>query len=181
MGTLNKLLQPVAWHSSVLEATLSRAVASCDAEIIVVTGFEHEKTSAIVDAFQQSSNVETVHNPDFETGMGSSLKTGFAAAPEGSAILVWPADMPFVSVSTVSMILARNQPDKIVRPAYLGDPGHPVLFGSSFRSQLLEISDDEGARQVLEANRDHVVELDVTDAGVVRDLDTPGDFSIQPT
>ncbi len=175
-GTANKLLEPVAGHGSLLSATLASIAASCPGNMVVVTGYDDEHVSPEVAAFSSTHAVTKFWNADFSKGMGSSVKAGVSVAAEGQDILIWPADLPFVKKSTVERILALGRPDKIVRPSYLGSPGHPVLFGSQLRNELLKIDDRQGARSMITAMPECVVELTVDDIGVIRDVDSPSDL-----
>ncbi|MCY1461558.1 hypothetical protein D9M71_792270 [compost metagenome] len=48
-----------------------------------------------------------------------------------------------------------------------------MLFGRDFWPALARLKGDEGARSVLKAHADRCVRLDVEDAGVLRDVDSP--------
>jgi len=49
-----------------------------------------------------------------------------------------------------------------------------VGFGAEHREALMSLDGDSGARSLLMSGRG--VRLDVDDAGVLRDVDTPGDL-----
>ncbi|MDO9190622.1 MAG: NTP transferase domain-containing protein, partial [Sulfurimicrobium sp.] len=64
----------------------------------------------------------------------------------------------------------------LAAPFFQGQRGHPVGFDGRFRKDLLALKGDEGARQLL---REHQIDLgmiECTDAGVIRDIDQPGDL-----
>lgn len=172
MGETNKLLQPVGAFATLLNATLSVIEASGASRIVVVTGHQHDSVSA---AAASDPNVRIVYNPRFELGMGTSIKAGVAAVPSGHVIMIWPADMPSVRPETVHQLLNLLTPESVVRPMYLDQPGHPVLFGSTYLDALQDIPDAEGARSLLVHSS--VTKLNVDDPGVVRDLDIPEDFN----
>lgn len=172
MGKANKLLQPVDSFATLLDATLTAVAATEPDDVIVVTGHEHDAVAARA----ALHDATIIRNPRFAQGMGSSLKAGVAAARENGAVMIWPADMPFIRPDTVRVLRQKLTPDIVVRPVYLGQPGHPVLFGAMFREALLEIPDAEGARSLLADPATRRISIDVDDPGVVRDLDTPQDF-----
>ena len=64
----------------------------------------------------------------------------------------------------------------IVAPVYERRRGHPVLFSSAFRDELLRIAPSSGARPVLTANPGAVLEIEVADPGIHTDIDTLDDF-----
>lgn len=110
-------------------------------------------------------------------GMAHSLACGIAASPTSAAWMVALADMPLIAPATLQALAAswRTQ-DHIVLPVYDGRPGHPVIFPARYGAELRCLTGDRGARAVLEAHVGEVFEFVTTDAGVVRDIDTPADL-----
>lgn len=108
-------------------------------------------------------------------GMAESLKAGLAAAPaEWDAALVLLADMPFVEPRTLRRLagaLAAGAP--AVVPVTAGRRGNPAGFARSRWPELMGLFGDEGARRLLDGMG--VVEVEVDDPGVFRDLDRPED------
>ncbi len=117
-----------------------------------------------------------VINPEHEQGMGASLRMGAAAAPaDTTGYLVALADMPHLTPGRIAALLDawNGATHGIVVPVYEGRRGHPVIFGSAFREDLLGCFGDVGGRDVLRAHPEAVVECDTTDAAVVFDVDLP--------
>lgn len=108
------------------------------------------------------------------SGMGDSLAAAVKATPDAAGWLVALGDMPFVKVSTARQLLELHQPDRIVVPIHAGRRGHPVLFGRNHAAALGELSGDEGAKRLLREGA--VLELEVADAGIRLDIDTPDDL-----
>ncbi len=124
-------------------------------------------------------NCQVVANSDFEQGMGSSLAAGVRAAPaDADAYLIALADMPNLSMLTLHRLIDTftNSRKGIVRPLYQGRAGHPVIIDRAYREQLLAITGDVGAREVLKNHRDDVHELLLDDPAVVHDIDNPEDL-----
>lgn len=110
-------------------------------------------------------------------GMGASLACGVAATADAAAWVIALADMPFVRPGTVAAVAAAAaQGVMIAAPVYHGRRGHPVGFSRRFLPELLALGGDSGARTIIAAHADAVVLLQCDDAGVVRDIDTPGDL-----
>lgn len=172
MGDVNKLIEPIGEFATLLDATLTSVAAVGAENVVLVTGHQHDAVAATAGRHE----VTIVHNPRFEHGMGASLKAGVAAAPPGRAVMIWPADMPFIRPDTVRELLRSLTADIVVRPVYLDKPGHPVLFGASYLDALLTIPDDEGARRILSDENTSVTRIVADDPGVVHDFDTPDDF-----
>lgn len=118
---------------------------------------------------------QVVHSPDAILGMGHSLAAGVASLGDSpaEAVAILLGDMPWIAPSTLRQLADAASADSILLPRYQGQPGHPVLFGRAFWPQLMHLTGDEGARVVVRAHRAHCVWVDVEDAGVLRDVDTP--------
>lgn len=172
MGAPNKLLLPLDGRT-VLEHVVDAAVQAHPLEIVLVTGSEREDVVRAVG----SRAVRCVHNPDFAEGIGSTLRTGVAAAsPEASAYAILLADLPFVLPETIRMVGDAARRDGIIVPTYRGARGHPVVFGRDFRDDLLFLSGDVGARRIIEAHPEAAAFIETNDPGTVRDIDSEGDY-----
>lgn len=113
-----------------------------------------------------------------EDGMGSSIAGGARCAaqlPGLAALLVQPADMPWLSERSVQAIVQAPRDRLIVLPTWQGQDGHPVRFDCSLLPDLMALSGDRGARQLL--LRHPPLRIAVEDDGVVRDVDTPADLA----
>jgi molybdenum cofactor cytidylyltransferase len=174
LGGENKLLHPFG-NLSVVEHSVAAAMGAGLGEVIVVTGAEAERLRSVLADYA----VRFVHNPDYEEGMGTSLREGVRAAAAGG-IGICLADMPFIRTGTIAELgnkLAKHS-NSIVVPVSMGRRGHPVFFSERFRPALLELSGDEGARRVLGRYPDDVIEVKTEDRGVLQDLDTPEDIDL---
>jgi molybdenum cofactor cytidylyltransferase len=119
--------------------------------------------------------VVVVENPRYAEGQSTSLRAGLAALPNDvAAVVTLLGDMPGVDAPLVRALVAawqaRGAP--IVRPAYEGKPGNPVLFAARLLPELARAEGDEGGRAVLRAHAAEVQLLPVANAGVLQDIDT---------
>jgi molybdenum cofactor cytidylyltransferase len=166
-GGPNKLLQP--WDDSTIVGTVVSTLLSCGLPAIVVTGRDALLVAETV------APAQTVFNPEFQSGLGTSIACGVRTAPAGHGVLIALGDMPSLRREVVLQLLAGyDAPDAIVAPAYADEPdrpGHPVLFGLDYREALCGLSGDEGAREVLQANRRRLILLPVL--GGLEDIDEP--------
>jgi molybdenum cofactor cytidylyltransferase len=88
------------------------------------------------------------------------------------------ADMPYIKIDTISAVAHElNAGATIVAPAYLGKRGHPVGFSAKFRTELEQLTGDEGARAILKRHADQIQLLECNDPGVLADIDTPQDLT----
>jgi molybdenum cofactor cytidylyltransferase len=122
------------------------------------------------------ANVRTVVNHDPSRGMFSSIQCGLSVAI-ADAIVVLPADMPFVKPETVASI-ARTCLDSrsVVVPVYKGRRGHPIGVPGSLRSGLLMMPPDRSLRDAIAALGEEPLLIEVDDPGVVRDVDVRSDL-----
>ena len=124
--------------------------------------------------------VETVLNPDYASGLSTSIAAGVRAAPAGAAgYLIALGDMPAVAAGTVSLVCRAFEaasPPAVAVPVHAGRRGHPVLFGRDYREELLGLSGDVGARGLFARHAGRVVEVAVDDPGVLTDVDTEAQY-----
>ncbi|SIM77479.1 nicotine blue oxidoreductase [Micromonospora cremea] len=120
-----------------------------------------------------------VRHDRWQEGLGSSLRRGLASLPvDAPAVVVILVDQPLISPVAVRRVLRAHADGAAVAVAtYAGRPGHPVLLGRS-TWPLLEgyAVGDRGARDLLRARPDLVVEVPCDDAGSPVDVDTPADL-----
>ncbi|HXW36335.1 MAG TPA: nucleotidyltransferase family protein [Nitrososphaerales archaeon] len=127
--------------------------------------------------FEQDDRLSVVRNPRPQDGLSSSLKLGLAECLSGAAV-IGLGDQPMVRPETIDSMVSAHQGlgAKIVVPVFSGKRGNPVLFDRALFPQILAVSGDVGAKQVITANEGLVLELDVQDDGILVDVDTPGDL-----
>jgi len=138
---------------------------------LVVIAPDDAATSALVTAAGYTHTV----NPDPAAGLGASIAAGIRGLPDGlDGAFIVLGDMPFAAEATYGALLAEfatRPAAAIVVPLCAGRRGHPVLFGATHFPALSVLGGDTGARALLRGNL--VFEVDVTDAGVLTDIDTP--------
>ena len=154
-----------------------RASAEVD-DIVIVTGTHHE---AIVEALgSRAALVRVVRNPDPDRGQLSSLWIGMDAVvtDASQAFLMTLVDVPRIDASTIRAVVAawRTSGAPIVRPAIGDRHGHPVLFDRAVFDELRRAPLDQGAKAVIRAHADDLLNVAVADAGCLVDVDTPQDY-----
>ena len=177
MGGDNKLLQdwrgkPLLTHAvTTLQAARTQGLIG---QIIAVTGRDHEAVTALLPA-----DFIRVHNPDYESGMASSLNCAAAAldgAPE--TVLVFLGDMPRVAVSDIAALhetmAATGVTADVIVPEHRGKRGNPVLLHRRMLPRLRRLSGDEGARALFGEVR---LRAAAVGDGVLYDVDTPAAFA----
>jgi molybdenum cofactor cytidylyltransferase len=129
----------------------------------------------------ESLGARFVINPDADAGgQLSSLLAGLDKAdrPGIRGVMVIPVDAPMVRPETVSRLIAvfTDATGSIVRPRYQDRNGHPVIFSRGVFDDLRHANPEIGAKAVLRAHQDEIINVQVDDPGVVADIDTPQDY-----
>jgi len=125
-----------------------------------------------------AAGCEVVNAAAAQFGMGHSLAAGVAASPDAAGWLVALADMPRLQVASHRAVLAAlHAGASLARSEHAGQAGHPVGFAARWREQLLALSGDAGARQLVQAGAAELVRCPVDDPGVLFDVDLPGDLA----
>jgi molybdenum cofactor cytidylyltransferase len=147
-------------------------------DVLVVGRLDDEALQREVDSL--GASVRFVPNDRADTGQLSSVVAGLNAAdrPGVRGILVTPVDAPFVRSSTIRALIATTSAahPPVVRPAYHGRHGHPVIFSRAVFDELRRADPSIGAKAVVHAHTADVVNLEVDDPGVLADIDTPEDY-----
>lgn len=115
-----------------------------------------------------------------QEGMAESLKAGIAALPALAPVLLVLADLPELQTADLSAVLEAGEaaPELIHRGASdTGQPGHPVLLPAWLRPEILDLTGDQGARELLQCHRDKVRLVPLPGARAITDLDTPEDWA----
>jgi nicotine blue oxidoreductase len=123
-----------------------------------------------------------VLNPDWPTGMGSSLAAGLRALTDGddvTAAVIALADQPLIGPEAVRRLLAAHAGGAAVAvAAYAGKPRNPVLIAREHWPEVLGLaSGDTGARPFLRAHPELVTPVECGDVGRPDDIDTPQDLA----
>jgi len=145
----------------------------------------------------QIPGTHTVYNPEWRTGMGSSLRAALNAltspedaspedaSPEDAgpeevgAVVVALADQPLVGPESVARLIAAYRAGASVAvAAYDGQPRNPVLLAREHWPEVIATATgDTGARAFLRARADLVSLIECGDTGRPDDIDTPADLA----
>jgi CTP:molybdopterin cytidylyltransferase MocA len=121
-----------------------------------------------------------VENPEWEQGMGTSLRAGLdsLAGTGAGAALVSLVDQPGVGAEAVRRVLAAYRDESsLVSAAYDGARGHPVLLGAAHWGGVAEsATGDGGARAYLKARASAITLVECADVARPYDIDTEADL-----
>lgn len=172
MGGPNKMLAELG-GKPLVRMVAEQALASKASPVIVVTGHQADE----VEKALKGLNVTFVRNPDFASGLASSVKTGIGAVPTDAAgAMVCLGDMPLIDAKLIDKLIGAFSPERgslIVVPTCDGRRGNPVLWSRRFFGELMGLSGDIGGRHLVDHHSEAVVEVPVDGDGAFLDIDTP--------
>jgi CTP:molybdopterin cytidylyltransferase MocA len=121
-----------------------------------------------------------VHNPDWRTGMGSSLAAGLTALPDtaGAAVIAL-VDQPLIGAEAIRRLIAAHAAGSGLAVAcYGGAPRNPVLIAREHWAEVIAGSvGDVGARAFLRTCPELVTPVECGDTGRPDDIDTAEDLA----
>jgi molybdenum cofactor cytidylyltransferase len=170
---------PDGLETTFLERLLHALNRSRAEPIVVILGHEGERIKSSISETSWGRAV-SIMNERYRDGMLTSILTGIDAVAKSPAAgtLLLPVDHPDVSSEIVDLLIGcyEESPRPIVLPVHGGRRGHPVLFGRAVFDELRRAPLSVGARQVVWDHQRDLLEVEVQDAGIGRDVDTPLDY-----
>jgi molybdenum cofactor cytidylyltransferase len=154
------------------------ALAAKARPVVVVTGY----AQTLVEAALAELDVVLAFNPNFTSGLASSLRVGLAAMPaDVMGALVLLGDMPWIEPRLIDALIDAFVACKgalAAAPLYEGRRGNPVLLGRGLFEAAMRLKGDEGARRLIGAlEPGELVEVEASDMGAMFDIDTPEDLA----
>lgn len=163
-------------------AAATLASAGCR-PVVVVVGAGADQVRAAADL----ADATLVDNPDWASGMASSLRSGLAAVAAGpatpaaarppDAVVVLLVDMPGIGPTAVRRVAAGADRRTLAVGGFAsGRTGHPVVLGRDhWAAVAATATGDAGARDYLRAHADQVWIVPCGDVADPTDLDRPAD------
>jgi molybdenum cofactor cytidylyltransferase len=125
--------------------------------------------------------VTKVFNPDWATGMGSSIATGLAfllqQEPSIQQVLILVGDQPLLQVDTLTALveLQGQTLAPLVVSRYTGTLGVPALFAQSLFVELAALHGAQGAKALIQKYQEQAAVFDFPEGAL--DLDTPEEWA----
>ncbi|MBL9046074.1 MAG: nucleotidyltransferase family protein [Tabrizicola sp.] len=173
MGGPDKLLLPVG--GTPLLAHVARVALATGFPVTVAQPPDRPDRQAAIAGLP----LQCLIVPGADTGIGASLAAGIAALPATEPALVLLADMPDIATGDLVGFIAdwARSPEMILRATDAeGTPGHPVGFPAWLRPDLLRLTGDIGAREVLSRHKDRIRYYALPGDHATTDLDTKADW-----
>ncbi|MBS7558693.1 nucleotidyltransferase family protein [Pseudomonas sp. RC4D1] len=164
----DKLLAPCRGRDGVLRPVLEQVLVNLPVEMhrrVLVTTPGRPQVAELAQAYGcQVLLLDSL-------GMGQSLAAAVAASADAGGWVILLGDMPFILPGTITRVIEALTEEGISVPRLGDDLGHPVGFGRAYGAALQGLSGDRGAKCLFTSGK--VVEVAVTDPGVVWDVDRP--------
>ncbi len=169
-----KLLLPYG-EETIIEKVVRKVVASKVDGTVVVLGAERERMEEKVRPFA----VKTIFNREYGSGMFSSVLCGLGALPRAAraAVLVL-ADQPGIPTEVIDRLVDafRMRKRGLVVPVYRKRRGHPLLLDLKYHREVAALSPEVGLRGLLRSHPEDILEVRVSNPGILRDIDSPEDY-----
>ncbi len=165
----NKLLVRVGGEPVIVRVL--RALGGLDRVVVVGGAYASELMPYLV-------NEVVIYNPYYRDGMSTSIRLGLRFFQDYDAVLIVLADMPLITNETLSRIINayRNGCSAVV-PVHNGvRGGNPVLIHRTLFPELMRLSGDVGAREILRGGRDDVCTVECGPE-ILIDVDTVNDLA----
>ncbi len=127
--------------------------------------------------------VETIPVPDADAGMNASLRTAFAALPDGTThAMLLLADLPDVTSDDLRMVAEAVdlKADFLIwrGSTEAGKHGHPIVFKADLFSAFASLKGDGGGHEVVALAKGRIKPIRLQGDRARHDLDTPEDWQI---
>ncbi len=173
----NKMLLPFA-GKTVIEKVVENIIASGIDDIIVVTGRDALQLHDLL----QHSPVKIIYNNDFALGMTTSIQKGVYAA-NGDGYMICLGDMSFIISQEYKKLNDFFEEKRLVDeeciciPGYKNQKGNPVIFSSFYKNIILEHTNMEGCKEIVQANKQYVYAIEMNTNNILKDIDTFEDYT----
>jgi len=174
MGQLKPLIR--IGEKNFLQLITSQLRIAGVEQICVVLGYQAEK----IQAEANLHDVEFIINSSYRLGQFSSLQAGIRSMEKRKcqAAVVSLGDQPQIQSAWVERLVEAQQKTsvQIVVPKYRGRRGHPVLYAQSLFAEILSMPPADSAKELRLRHAAETLELEMDDADILLDADTPDDL-----
>ena len=162
---------------TLLRHAAETALASHCRPIVVVLG-AHAKRLRLELA---GLDVRVADNPDWEQGMGSSIRIGMTAletaSPDLAGVVVMLCDQPLLTSDYLNRLVQthRDTSHSLIASEYADTRGVPAFFSRALFPKLRALSGPQGAKQMMTRHASDIFSLPFP-VGTI-DVDTESDYT----
>jgi len=151
-------------------------------DILAIAGAEREGIERLVHELSGRFPVRSVFNPEYDTGeMLSSIQCGLRDVMDKSfgAVMIGLGDQPQVEERSVRQIreACEQTGHPLIVPSFQMRRGHPWLVGREFWDEILLMKPPQTPRNFLLRHAEKIHYVEVDNASILADLDTPDEYS----
>jgi len=163
----NKLLHKIN-GLPVIEHLLKAFLQSRISTVTIVVGYQKAEIISVTKQLVNSANIPInfVENQEFRKGgMSSSIIKGIHSIIKSDAVLITPADIPFIPTTVINALINYFTDNK------------PTIIIPSCDPEVLSISEEfRGLKEITTKYQDQIVYLPFKAKGIIRDIDTKEDL-----
>lgn len=171
MGGPNKLMADFS-GKPLIRQVVDMLASSKVRMTMAVVGHQQERVQAAL----QGTAARLIDNPNFATGLASSVKAGVnALPPDAAGALIVLGDMPGVTAQDIDRLVdafVETKGTTIVRATHAGKRGNPVILPRSMFGLVATLAGDTGARHLVETSDLRIIDVEIGEAASL-DVDTP--------
>ena len=157
-----------------LQHVIDAALPLRPTRLVVMTGKYHEAIAAAKDE-GVVTDAELIHNPDWSSGMSSSISLGCELlADDCDQLLVLLADQVLVSTSELETLIAQAVDGGSACAGFSETVGPPAVFSRAWYPDLLTLNAENGAKKLLTDPAKQVTIVPMKSAGW--DIDSKDDL-----
>ena len=157
-----------------LQHVIDAALPLRPKRLIVMTGKYHEAIATATDE-GVVTGAELIHNPDWSSGMSSSISLGCELlADDCDQLLVLLADQVLVSTSELETLIAQAVDGGSACAGFSETVGPPAVFSRAWYPDLLTLNAENGAKKLLTDPAKQVTIVPMKSAGW--DIDSKDDL-----
>lgn len=141
-------------------------------KIVMITGYN----ATTLERHLSGNGIIFLRNENYETTqMFDSAKIGLEYLKDKcDRILFTPVDIPLFTSATVRTLIESGA--ELACPVCEGQQGHPILIAARLVDNILSDSGEGGLKGAISRCGAEMREIEVEDAGVLHDADTPEDY-----
>lgn len=162
-----------------LEYVLNAALGSELDHVVLVLGHDHQNILQALKAHTTHERLQVVINHHYPEGQSRSLQAGLLKIRQAfPSVMFLLGDQPMLDSNTIDHMLAgfRHSGKDICVPVCKGKRGNPTIFNRILYDQLMAIEGDTGARDIIRANPERVLYIELDDLLCFFDIDSQKDF-----
>ncbi len=162
-----------------IEYALNAALESELNQVVLVLGHAYQNILQALGARTSQNRLQVVINHNYLEGQSRSVHAGLSVVRQVfPAVMFLLADQPLLDSRTIDHLLDRfrDSGKDICVPMYKGKRGNPTIFNRALYDQLMAIDGDIGARDIIRANPERVMHIEIDDPLCFFDIDSQKDL-----